>query len=154
MNQSLVLQKNMKPSAVIFSLIAMLAASLTMLSAGPVVVLHLNSKTVKVWNNEFEVVHEFRDHAQIKVIQDVFSRAKKIGNTSSYLKTPTHKIDFSDRWLIDLNTGEFGMLSKQVRDVYQLEAEDLEALKRLIPTKAEQIANGNSVKPSGDERSP
>lgn len=66
------------------------------------------------------------------MVQDAFLRAKRVGDTASSLKTPTHKIDFSDRWLIDINSGEIGVLSKAVTDVYQLDPKDLIVLKRLI----------------------
>ncbi len=87
---------------------------------------------MKIWDDKFVVVHELKGPRQIKMLQDAFLRAKRVGDTASKLKTPTHKIDFSDRWLIDFHSGEIGVLSKSVTAVYQLEPKDLVALKRLI----------------------
>ena len=111
--------------------------------AGPSVVTHPKSPSVRIRNDKFVVVQELKDPKQIKVVQDAFFRAKRVGDTASQLKTPTHKIDFSDRWLIDINSGEFRVLTKMVTDVYQLDAKDLIALKSLIEKKAEQGATSN-----------
>jgi len=48
------------------------------------------------------------------------------------LKSITHKIDFSDRWLLNIKTGEIGVLSMAVVDVYQISPIDLKNLKKLI----------------------
>lgn len=104
--------------------------------AGPAVVPHPKAPAIKVWDSKFVVVQEFKDPKKIKVIQDIFLRSKKVGDTTSHLKTPTHKIDFSDRWLVDLPKGEIGVLSKAIMDVYQIETADLETLRQLIETKA------------------
>ncbi|MES2657338.1 MAG: hypothetical protein V4689_01910 [Verrucomicrobiota bacterium] len=101
-------------------------------SAGPTVVVHPKSAGVTIRDSKFNVVRELNDPKQIKVVQDAFLRAKRIGDTGTQLKTPTHKIDFSDRWLVDIKTGEIGVLTKVVTDVYQLDAKDLVTLKGLL----------------------
>jgi len=106
--------------------------------AGPAVVPHPKAPAIKVWDSKFVVVQEFSDPRKIKAIQDIFVRSKRVGDTSSHLKTPTHKIDFSDRWLLDIKTGEIGVLSKAVVDVYQIGPNDLNTLQKLIETKAQQ----------------
>ncbi len=100
--------------------------------AGPAVVPHPKSPAVKVWDSKFVVVQEFKDPETIKTIQGIFLRSRRVGDTNSHLKTSTHKIDFSDRWLFDIKSGEIGVLSKAVVDVYQVDPADLESLKRLI----------------------
>ena len=104
-------------------------------SAGPSLVVHPNSAGVTIRDSKFVVVQDLRDPNQIKIIQDAFLRAKRVGDTSTKLKSPTHKIDFSDRWLIDLQSGEFGVLTKVATDVYQLDSKDLETLKDLLESK-------------------
>jgi hypothetical protein len=104
--------------------------------AGPAVVPHPKSPAVKVWDSKFVVIQEFKDPKKIKAIQGIFLRAKRVGDTSTHLKTSTHKIDFSDRWLLDVTKGEIGVLSKAVVDVYQIEPKDLKALLKLIKSKA------------------
>lgn len=106
--------------------------------AGPAVVPHPKAPAVKIWDSKFVVVQEFSDPKMIKAIQDIFARSKRVGDTSSHLKTPTHKIDFSDRWLLEINTGEIGVLSKAIVDVYQVGPRDLKKLQKLIETKAQQ----------------
>lgn len=104
-------------------------------SAGPTVIVHPKSAGVTIRDSKFVVVQVLKDPKQIKVIQDAFLRAKRVGETATQLKTPTHKIDFSDRWLVDIKTGEIGVLTKVVTDVYQLDAKDLVALKGLLEIK-------------------
>lgn len=100
---------------------------------GPKVVPHKNNKTgVNVRNEDFELVYRITKPADIKLVQDMFLRAKKIGDTTTLLKTPTHKFDFSDRWLLDLNSGQFGVLTKVISPVYQLQPKDIETLTTLI----------------------
>lgn len=103
--------------------------------AGPTVVPHRKAPAVKVWNGKFVVVQEFKDPKTVKIVQDIFLRSKRVGDTSTHLKTPTHKIDFSDRWLLDVEKGEIGILSKTVVDVYQIESKDLKTLRKLIQSK-------------------
>lgn len=109
-------------------------------TAGPTVVVHPKSAGVAIRDSKFNVVHELKDPKQIKIVQDAFLRAKRIGDTSTKLKSPTHKIDFSDRWLVDIKTGEIGVLIKAVTDVYQLDPKDLATLKSLLEPTAEQDA--------------
>ena len=111
--------------------------------AGPSVVSHPKAPSVKIWDDKFVVVQELKDPRQIKIVQDAFLRAKRVGDTASNLKTPTHKIDFSDRWLIDFHSGEIGVLSKMVTDVYQIAPKDLIAFKRLIAPKAADRGDGD-----------
>ena len=103
--------------------------------AGPTVVPHPNSAGVTIRDSKFDVVQDLRDPKQIKVVQDAFLRAKRVGNTGTHLKTPTHKIDFSDRWLVDINSGEIGVLTKIVTDVYQIGAKELVKLRGLLEIK-------------------
>ena len=104
--------------------------------AGPVVSQHPAHLPIKLWNNEFKVLHEFKDPKKIKIIGDIILRSKKVGNTSTHLKTITNKIDFENRWLLDLSKGEVGILSKTVTDVYLINAKDLKTIRKLIkPTK-------------------
>lgn len=101
--------------------------------AGPQVVPHPKSKNnVLVWEHNFEVFFRFKEPTSIKIIQDAFLRAKKVGDTSSHLKKTTHFIDFSDRWQIDLKSGEIAVFSKTITNVYQLNDEDLNTLQKLI----------------------
>lgn len=111
--------------------------------AGPVVVPNPITKSVRVLNNDFKIVCEFYDPAPIKVIQDAFLRARKIGKSNSFLIVSTHKIDFSDRWLLDLNSGKFQVLSKSIKNVYQLGPQDLKTLQHLILNKAQQATAPN-----------
>jgi hypothetical protein len=108
--------------------------------AGPTVVVHPKSAGVTVRDSKSNVVQELRDPKQIKIIQDAFLRAKRVGDTATKLKSPTHKVDFTDRWLVDIHSGEFGVLTKAVTDVYELDAKDLVALKGLLEPKAEKAA--------------
>ena len=108
--------------------------------AGPTVVVHPKSASVTIRDSKFDVVQELKDPKQIKLVQDAFLRAKRVGDTATKLKSATHKFDFSDRWLVDINSGEIGVLTKVVTDVYQLDAKDLAALKSLLKPKAEQVA--------------
>ncbi len=108
--------------------------------AGPEVVPNPKSPAVKVWDNNFVVVQEFKDPETIQMIQGIFLRSRRVGDTNSHLKTPTHKIDFSDRWLFDIESGEIGVLSKAVVDVHQVDPADLKSLKRLIENKAQAAA--------------
>jgi hypothetical protein len=104
-------------------------------NAGPSVAIHPKSAGVSIRDSKFIVVRELTASGQIKFLQDAFLRAKRVGDTAAKLKTPTHKIDFSDRWLIDIHSGEFGMLTKAITDVYLLEAKDLAAIKALLETR-------------------
>ena len=92
--------------------------------------------TIKVWDKSFEVVRKFKEPKEIKLVQDVFLRVKKAGDTSARLKSRTRKIDFSDRWVVDLNKGEVGILSKSQISVCRLKKEDLLVLQKRIKTKA------------------
>ena len=103
--------------------------------AGPRVSPPKNAEGVNIRNNEFEIERVISDPQKIEWLQNAFHRAKKVGDTKSHLKNPTHKIDLSDRWLIDLQNGEIGVLSKAATDVYQITQEDLEALQKLIQDK-------------------
>lgn len=78
------------------------------------------------------VIHNHSNELTITQLQEMFKRARKIGDTISHLKTYSHNIDFSDRWLFNLDTGEIGMLRKKVGDVYQLEPDDLKKLQQII----------------------
>lgn len=100
--------------------------------AGSKVVPHEKEPIVKVWDNKFKIVQEFEDPKQIGIVQGIFLRAKRVGDTSTHLKTSTHKIDFSDRWIVDLNSGEIAVLSKRVVTVFQIVDKDLIALRKLI----------------------
>jgi len=121
----------------------MIGASLSSV-AGPVVVPNPIAKSVRVLNNDFKIVREFYDPAPIKIIQEAFLRARKIGESNSFSIASTHKIDFSDRWLLDLNSGKFHVLSKSIQNVYQLEPQDLETLQHLILNKGQQATAPNS----------
>ena len=112
------------------------------------VVVHPKSAGVIIRDSKFDVVQELRDSKQIKIIQDAFLRAKRVGDTATKLKSTTHKIDFSDRWLIDIHSGEFRVLTKVVTDVYQLDANDLVAVKSLLEPRAEQAVPSDGHKPS------
>ena len=112
-------------------------------SAGPTVVVHPKSAGVTIRDSKFDVVRELKDPKQIKIVQDAFLRAKRVGDTATKLKSVTHKIDFSDRWLVDIKTGEIGVLTKVVTDVYQLESKDLVILKSLLEPEAEHVVGGN-----------
>lgn len=103
--------------------------------AGPAVVPDPKAISVKIRDDKFVVVQEFTDPGTIKAIQSIFLRSKRVGDTSSHLKTSTHKIDFSDRWLLDITNGEIGVLSKAVVDVYQIHPKDLRDLQEMIATK-------------------
>ncbi|MBK1856837.1 hypothetical protein [Cerasicoccus arenae] len=118
----------LKPFVFALLLIAFAAACI----AGPAVVLHPKSPAVKIWDDQFVVVQEFDDPKEIKTIQDIFLRSKRVGDTSTHLKNSTHKVSFSDRWLLDIKSGEIGVLSKAVVDVYQIAPKDLKILKKLI----------------------
>jgi photosystem II stability/assembly factor-like uncharacterized protein len=111
--------------------------------AGPTVVVHPKSASVTIRDSKFDVVQELKDPKQIKLVQDAFLRAKRIGDTATKLKSATHKIDFSDRWLVDMKSGEIGVLTKVVTDVYQLDPKDLAALKSLLEPEAEHVVGGN-----------
>lgn len=108
--------------------------------AGPTVVVHPKSASVTIRDSKFDVVQELKDPKQIKLVQDAFLRAKRVGDTATNLKGATHKIDFSHRWLIDINSGEFAVLTKVVTDVYLLDTKDLATIKQLLESKAEQAA--------------
>ena len=110
--------------------------------AGPTVVVHPKGAGVTIRDPKFEVVHELKDPKQIKVIQDAFLRAKGVGDTTTKLKGGTHKIDFSDRWLVDLESGEIGVLTMAVTEVYQLDPTDLVTLRDLLKPTAEQASAG------------
>jgi len=128
------------------TLLIYLAPSIVLLAfcgsciAGPTVVIHPKSDSVTIRDSNFDVVVELKDPMQIKIVQDAFLRAMRVGDTATKLRSPTHKIDFSDRWLIDIHSGELGVLTKVVTDVYQLDAKDLAALKGLLEPEAEQDA--------------
>jgi hypothetical protein len=128
--------KEMKPSFKRVVLAFLFVGLSGICAAGPTVVPYPRAASVKVLDDKFVVVQEFKDSKQIKLAQSIFLRSKRVGGTQSYLKTPTHKIDFSDRWLIDINSGEIGCLSKKTMDVYQIDAQDLLVLRNLIETKA------------------
>jgi len=114
-------------------------------SAGPAAVVHPKSAGVTICDSNFDVVQVLRDPKKIKMVQDAFFRAKRVGDTSTKLKGATHKIDFSDRWLVDIKSGEIAVLTKVVTNVYQLDARDLAVLKDLLETKAERAGDGHSV---------
>jgi hypothetical protein len=120
--------------------IALLFAICGTCGAGPSVVIHPNSAGVTIRDSKFEVVQYLKDPKRVKFIQNAFFRAKRVGNTTAKLKTPTHNIDVSDRWLIDIHSGEFGLLTKSVTDVYRLDSKDLATIKGLLEFKAEQGA--------------
>lgn len=117
----------------LFSLTIFLLISPSVVFAGPVVVPHpkLNG-TVNFRDTHTGVMHNISDALTITQLQEMFKRARKIGDTISHLKTYSHNIDFSNRWLVNLDTGEIGMLRKQVGDVHQLEPDDLKKLQQII----------------------
>lgn len=108
-------------------------------SAGPTVVVHPKSAGVTIRDSKLDVVQVLRDPKKIKIVQDSFLRAKRVGDTVTKLKSTTHRIDFSDRWLIDIKSGEIGVLTKVVTDVYQLDPNDLLTLKGLLDPTAEAV---------------
>jgi hypothetical protein len=114
--------------------------------ARPTVVVRSGSASVTIRDSKFEIVQELKDPKQIKLVQDAFLRAKRVGDTATKLKSATHKIDFSDRWLIDMKSGEIGVLTKVVTDVYKLDPKDLVTLKSLLEPTAEEAAGGNGDK--------
>jgi len=99
---------------------------------GPIVSIHENADGVTVRDNEFKVIGTISTPKQIAEVQRVFLNAKKIGTTKKQLINPSHKFDFSDRWLVDMSSGEFVLLTKQHTDIYQFSREDLERLKELL----------------------
>ena len=103
--------------------------------AGPIVVVHPKSAGVNIRDSKSNVVQELKEPKQIKLVQDAILRAKRVGDTATNLKSATHKLDFSDRWLLDIRSGEIGVLTKAVTDVYQLDANDLAAIKSLLEPK-------------------
>ncbi len=121
----------------------MLLACCEARSAGPTVVVHPKSGSVTIRDLKFNVVQELKDPRQIKIVQDAFLRAKRVGDTGTKLRNPTHKIDFSDRWLVEMKTGEIGVLTKIVTDVYQLDPKDLVTVRSLLKPTAEQVSGGN-----------
>lgn len=101
--------------------------------AGPLVTPHQKSNnTVNIRDVRTGIMVNISDASTIAQLQEMFKRAKRTGDTISRLKTYSHNIDFSDRWLVNLNTGEIGILRKMVGDVYTLEPEDLDKLKIII----------------------
>jgi hypothetical protein len=106
--------------------------------AGPVVAVHPKAKSVNIWDDKFVVVQELVEPKQIQIFQDAFRRAKRIRNNATEPVRATHKIDFAERWLIDIDSGELVVLSKAIVDVYVLDAKDLIAVRALIDPKAEQ----------------
>jgi hypothetical protein len=119
----------------IFSLIVLLFLSSSVVYAGPFVVPHSKlNHSVNIRNISSGAMLKISDTSIVAQIQDMFKRAKRIGDSRSHLKTVSHNIDFSDRWMVDLSTGEFGILKKRIGDVYRLESQDLENLKQIIET--------------------
>jgi hypothetical protein len=117
----------------LFSLPVLFLISSSVVFAGPVVVPHQKlSGTVNVRDTHTGVMHNISDASTITQLQEMIKRARKIGDTSSHLKTYSYNIDFSDRWLVNLDTGEIGMLRMLVGDVYQLEPDDLKKLRQII----------------------
>jgi len=110
----------------------MLLATAATCFAGPKVVPHSRTNAVNVSDGSSNLISTFDAPKDIKLLQDIFLRSTRVGSTKTHLKASTHKIDFSDRWLVDINTGEIGVLSKTVSDVYQLDESDLLTLRELI----------------------
>lgn len=108
-------------------------------SAGPTVVVHPKSAGVTIRDSKFDVARELKCPKNVRMIQDAFLRAKRVGDTATMLKNATHKIDFSDRWLVDIRTGEIGLLTKVVTDVFRLESKDLVMLKSLLEPAADHV---------------
>ncbi|GEM_PF-4216225 len=98
---------------------------------GPNVSVHENAAGVSIRNHAFDVVRTLSSPEEIAVVQRMFRQAKKIGTTKKRIISPTHTVDFSDRWLVDMESGTFAVLTKQVTDVYQLSEEDLKVLKNM-----------------------
>ena len=114
--------------------------------AGPKVAPHPNAGgVVKVSNKDYSAIYEFKEAKDIALFQGIFLRAKKVGNTRTHLKKTTHKINFSDSWLVDMNTGEAGVLSKTHMPVYRIAPKDLKVLKKLLDNKAEQVGAPNPL---------
>lgn len=132
-------------------LLLLVILSFTQLSvafAGPSVIPHSKlNNSVNIRDTDTGVIRNISDASTVTLLQEMFKRAKKIGDTVSHLKTYSHNIDFSNRWLVDLDTGEIGILKKQVSDVYQLQAEDLKKLKQIIQTSHNNAYESRSVKP-------
>lgn len=103
--------------------------------AGPKVVPHPKVGVVTIRDSKFTIVQEIKEPDGIKFVQNVFLRAKKVGDTKTHLKKPTHTIDFSDRWLVDLDSGEVSVLSKANVTVYRIKVKDLEVLNKIINNK-------------------
>jgi hypothetical protein len=117
----------------LFSLTIFLLTSPSGVLAGPVVVPHPKANgTVNLRDTHTGVMHNVGDELTVTQLQEMFKRARKIGDTISHLKTYSHSIDFSNRWLVNLDTGEIGMLRMLVGDVYQLEPDDLKKLQQII----------------------
>jgi len=112
-------------------------------SVGPPIAIDQSSEGFVIRDSEFNIVKELKDPQQITFLRNAMHRAKRVGDTRTKLKRSTYKIDGEHRWLIDLESGEFGVLSMVVRDVYQLETQDLKMLKGLLQTKPEPTADNN-----------
>jgi hypothetical protein len=146
------IQKRIK--ALSRAIVILFLISSSIVFAGPVVVPHPHRDNgVNFRDTHTGVMSNISDVSTITQIQEMFRRSKKIGDTISHLRTYSHNIDFSDRWLVNLETGEIGMLRKKVSDVYQLESEDLKKLKIIIQSnnKTSELSPTASVEYKGQE---
>ncbi|MEM7384129.1 MAG: hypothetical protein AAF514_04220 [Verrucomicrobiota bacterium] len=102
-------------------------------SSGPIVRPHSQTGTVEI-RQALKVVRTLTEAEHIEAVQDVFLRSRKTGDSQTHKVKATHTIDFSDRWLVDLQSGNLTILSKAVTPVYRMQPHDLEVLRLLILT--------------------
>jgi hypothetical protein len=99
---------------------------------------------IQIRNADFDLINTIKDKSEISEILDCLSRATKIGDTSSIKRKYTHKIDTTDRWFYDDASGDFTVLSKTVKPVFQVTEKDKFRIRNFLKTNtAEQGAAAN-----------
>ncbi|MDQ8205770.1 hypothetical protein [Pelagicoccus sp. SDUM812003] len=88
-------------------------------------------KTTKIWNQNFDVVFESSDTETIERITEGIRSSNEQKNQRTR-ESYSHKIDLSERWLYDSETGELQLLSKSQQKVWKLKKEDRMYLNSLL----------------------
>ena len=93
--------------------------------------------SIVVRDSHFDLLRTVRDRAEIDALLACLESAKRVGDS----RTPhswTHMIDIAGygRWLYDLSSGEFTVLSKAITPVYRVAGADKDRLEAFF-VKAE-----------------
>jgi len=90
------------------------------------------SAVINIRDNNFKLVARLKDARQQRLLLAAFARAERCGNSAQGLPPVTHKFDFEQRWLVNLQNGVCYPLSMAHTPIYRLQAQDLQEIRKML----------------------